>query len=79
MISKMLEAYVKKGKYLAQMEKKPAYGVMPGDTAPEIALPNPYGDTLKLSSLKGNMYLSTSGVAGANNAATCTPKSGNIT
>ncbi len=53
MISKMLEAYVKKGKYLAQMEKKPAYGVMPGDTAPEIALPNPYGDTLKLSSLKG--------------------------
>lgn len=28
-----------------------------GDTAPEIALPNPDGDTLKLSDLKGNIVL----------------------
>jgi len=32
-------------------------GINVGDIAPEISLPNPNGDTIKLSSLRGKMVL----------------------
>lgn len=56
-ISKMLSSYVDKAKVQAKQVKVPAKGTLPGDTAPEIALPNPYGDTIRLSSLKGKYVL----------------------
>ena len=43
--------------YLLCAFKASQKGLSEGDKAPEISLPNPNGDTLKLSSLKGHMVL----------------------
>lgn len=58
-IVNMLNTYVKRGKIeLRQKQKteKKADNII-GTTAPNIALPNPYGDTLNLASLKGKYVL----------------------
>jgi peroxiredoxin len=56
-ITQMLNAYVQKGRAIASQVHHATKGTHPGDTAPEIALPNPYGDTIRLSSLKGKYVL----------------------
>jgi peroxiredoxin len=56
-ITLMLNAYVKKGKAIANQLHEPAIGTKPGDTVPDIALANLYGDTIRLSSLKGKYVL----------------------
>ncbi|MGD9992135.1 MAG: TlpA family protein disulfide reductase [Salinivirgaceae bacterium] len=56
-ISKMLNTYVLRGKMQQQRQNKQHVGSLMGQKAPDIALPNVWGDTLSLSELKGKYVL----------------------
>ena len=56
-MSNMLHAYVKRGKLQLAQQAKDTIQNMIGAMAPDIQLPNPWGDTLKLSTLKGKYVL----------------------
>lgn len=57
-IVNMLNTYVTRGKLeLKHQQKTEKKSTIIGTLAPEIALPNPYEDTLKLSNLKGKYVL----------------------
>ncbi|PKP09978.1 MAG: hypothetical protein CVU09_08720 [Bacteroidetes bacterium HGW-Bacteroidetes-4] len=56
-ISKMLNSYVLRGKMQQQRQNKQHEGSLIGQKAPDIALPNVWGDTLSLSELKGKYVL----------------------
>ncbi len=55
-VSLMLSDYVKRGIHNNKLKRKKSY-LQNGSIAPEISLPNPYGDTLKLSALRGKYVL----------------------
>lgn len=56
-IVKMLNAYVARGKMKLKKETHKNQQSLLEKLAPEISLPNVYGDTLKLSTLRGNYVL----------------------
>ncbi len=56
-ISKMLNSYVMRGKMQQQRQNKQQEGSLMGQKAPDIVLPNVWGDTLSLSELKGKYVL----------------------
>jgi len=56
-MAKMLDVYVQRGKMQEEHQEQNNNQSMIGTEAPEIALPNPYGDTLKLSALRGSYVL----------------------
>lgn len=57
MIVNMLHGYVVRGKQMQMQRQKQAHRYGIGDSVPEIALPNPAGDTMRLSSLRGKYVL----------------------
>lgn len=56
-ISKMLNTYVLRGKMQQQKQSRQHEGSLIGQKAPDIVLPNVWGDTLSLSELKGKYVL----------------------
>lgn len=57
MIVNMLHGYVVRGKQMQLQKAMQVKHFQIGDTVPDIALPNPKGDTVLLSSLKGKYVL----------------------
>lgn len=57
MVARMLSGYVHRGKQMLVQQQKKVQSLKIGDEAPEIALPNLTGDTLKLSDLRGKYVL----------------------
>lgn len=57
MVARMLNGYVHRAKQMVDQQKKRIKSLKIGDEAPEIALPNVAGDTLKLSNLRGKYVL----------------------
>jgi thiol-disulfide isomerase/thioredoxin len=57
LISKMLNSYVSRGKILQQQLEKKQTPNLIGKIAPDIVLPNVWGDTLSLYELKGKYVL----------------------
>lgn len=56
-ITTMLDRYVKQSKAANMMRPKRNGGIAIGDTMPDLAMPNPYGDTIRLSKLAGKYVL----------------------
>lgn len=54
---KMLHGYIQQSQRQKQMAKPKSKKLQIGDTVPEIALANIYGDTMRLSNLKGKYVL----------------------
>ena len=56
-ITTMLDRYVKQAKAVNVMRPKRNGGIAVGDTMPDLAMANPYGDTIRLSKLAGKYVL----------------------
>ncbi|MCQ2374585.1 MAG: AhpC/TSA family protein [Salinivirgaceae bacterium] len=56
-ITIMLRQYVQKARAAMRMQPKAKTAVAVGDTLPDIALSNPYGDTIRLSKFAGDVVL----------------------
>ncbi len=56
-ITTMLDRYVKQSKAASVMRPKRGGGIAVGDTMPDLAMANPYGDTIRLSKLAGKYVL----------------------
>lgn len=56
-ITLMLNRYVSQARAAINMSRKSGGQIAVGDTMPDIALPNPYGDTIRLSNLKAKYVL----------------------
>lgn len=56
-VARMLHGYVHRGKQMIEQQQKKVSVLKIGDEAPEIALPNLIGDTLKLTDLRGKYVL----------------------
>lgn len=56
-ITLMLDRYVAQARAVATMQPKRGGQISVGDTMPDIALSNPYGDTIRVSNLKSKYLL----------------------
>ena len=56
-ITMMLNRYVSQTRAAIELQPKRGGQIAVGDTMPDIALPNPYGDTIRLSNLKAKYVL----------------------
>ena len=56
-ITMMLNRYVSQARAAIELQPKRGGQIAVGDTMPDIALPNPYGDTIRLSNLKAKYVL----------------------